>query len=79
MRVLNDYKCDSCHRMTEQYIDSSIENIECECGGVAMRVIGMPRVQLEGISGDFPGAHAKWANIREQNLRVQRKKSYFGE
>ena len=79
MKVLNDYRCHACNNVSERFIDASIFEIPCECGGISRKIIGMPRIELEGISGDFPGAHAKWANIREQNLKVKRKKSYFGE
>jgi hypothetical protein len=33
------------------------------------RDISTPTVSLEGITGAFPGAHDKWARIREQKFR----------
>lgn len=79
MRLLNDYRCQSCHEITERFIDSDVTEIECECGGMARKIIGLPTIVLEGISGDFPGAHSKWANVREQNRKVKTKRSYHGE
>jgi hypothetical protein len=56
-------------------IDTCIDHYECRnCGGEMKRVIGMPTVKLEGISGDFPGAHHRWATIREERHRQQARK-----
>lgn len=75
MKMLRDYLCKSCGAVTEKYIDTTITEIDCSCGDKAHRVIGMPSVRLEGISGAFPGAHHKWAQIREDNARIKARKS----
>ena len=31
--------------------------------------LGAPRAKLEGITGSFPGAHDRWARIREEKHR----------
>lgn len=73
MRLLRDFRCHECGKLTERYTDTDINQITCECGGVAARIIGMPHVSLEGISGAFPGAADHWAKIREQRHRQQAK------
>lgn len=74
MRLLRDFKCPHCGAETEHYIDSEATTVECQCGNLATRIIGMPHVSLEGITGAFPGAHSRWADIREQKARQQAKK-----
>ena len=44
-----------------------------------IRLIGMPRVALDGTDPGFPGAYSKWADVREQNRAVKTKRSYHGE
>ena len=79
MKNLRDFKCDACGTIQERFLDSTIEQVACKCGNIAKRIIGMPTVQLEGITGAFPGAHEKWARIREENYRIKSKRSYAGE
>lgn len=73
MKSMRDFQCDSCNKTEERYIDSEIKTYPCSCGGQMNRMIGTPNVMLEGISGAFPGAHSKWARIREDKY-AQRKK-----
>lgn len=71
-KLLRDFRCHECSRMTERFIDTETNEIRCpHCGGVAIRVIGTPTVILEGITGAFPGAHDRWARIREENARIK--------
>lgn len=80
MKQLRDFRCERCDLEEERYIDSKITQIICpECGNTMIRLIGMPRVDLDGTDPDFPGAYAKWANVREQNRAVKSKRSYAGE
>lgn len=77
MRQLRDFRCHECSRITERYIDATENEVKCEhCGGVAIRIIGMPRVALDGTDPAFPTAYDKWANIREQNRVVKGRRSY---
>ena len=78
MKSLRDFLCDSCGKVEERYIDSCISTIRCDCGGVANRLIGMPRVALDGTDPGFPGAYDKWARIREDNAKIKAKRSYAG-
>lgn len=71
-KLLRDFRCHQCSRMTERFIEAEANETRCpHCGGVAIRIIGMPTVKLEGITGAFPGAHDKWARIREDNARIK--------
>ncbi len=72
MRVMLDFRCKSCAHECESYCDSNTTAVEChECGGTMDKQMCMPTVRLEGISGAFPGAHHKWAQIREDNARIK--------
>ena len=31
------------------------------CGKESKKILNTPTIKLEGLSGDFPDAHAKWA------------------
>lgn len=75
MKLLRDYRCPDCGNEQERFIDTSILEVDCGCGGKAKRVIGMPRANLEGITGAFPGAADKWARIREDNARIKAAKN----
>lgn len=73
MRLLRDFKCDECGNEVERFIDSEVMEIDCDCGFKAQKVIGLPTIQLEGISGDFPGAYHHWADIREKKARKHKR------
>ena len=75
MKLLRDFECTACGNTTERYIDAEETEILCDCGEIAFRIIGMPHVSLEGVSGDFPGAHSKWAKTREDRHRQNAKKN----
>ena len=74
MRTIRDFLCGTCGQVSEKLVDSDYHTIECpECHGDAVQLRGMPTVRLEGITGAFPGAHEKWARIREDNARIKAK------
>ena len=73
MKQLRDFACETCGTVQERFINNEVVQVDCACGAIANRLIGMPTVKLEGISGAFPGAHAKWAKIREDNARLKAK------
>ena len=75
MRVMNDFICEDCGNAEERFVDVSTESYPCKCSGEMVRRVGMPTVKLEGITGSFPGAHEKWAKIREENARIKAKRS----
>jgi putative FmdB family regulatory protein len=76
MRQMFDFSCKDCGDVMERLVNTSVRDIECECGGKATRIMSMPTVKLDGISGDFPGAYNRWASIREERARSNSKKSY---
>ncbi len=77
MRLLRDFVCDKCGTEVERYIDTTIDHLDCVCGGKMTRIIGMPKVSLDGTDPDFPGAYEKWASVREQRAREAKKRSYY--
>ena len=76
MKLLRDYLCESCGTVQERFIDCETVAVDCACGEIAKRVIGMPKVMLDGTDASFPGAYDKWARIREDNARIKSKRSY---
>jgi hypothetical protein len=79
MRTLRDFYCEHCGIEQERYVDGDTKVVPCQCGHDAIRLIGMPRVALDGTDAGFPGAYSKWADLREQNARIKSKRSYHGE
>lgn len=76
MRLIRDFFCDHCNTEQERYVDSDMLTVPCQCGHEARRIIGMPRVSLDGTDPDFPGAYQKWATVREENRKIKGKRSY---
>ena len=68
MRKLFDFKCPEGH-ITEELVESETA-IQCSCGLEAKRILSPIRCQLEGLTGHFPDAHAKWAKKHEQAARI---------
>ena len=68
MKVLNDYQCNLGH-ITERFIDSSIETIECPfCLGEAHKVLSSPSYfKIDGFRADIMSD--KWAITREKNAK----------
>lgn len=74
MKILRDFHCPACDTVTERFIDAQTETVTCPvCKGTAKRTLNVGHVKLEGITGDFPGAHDRWARIREDNARIKSK------
>lgn len=79
-KVMRDFRCERCDLEEERFIDTKITQIVCpECGGTMTRLVGMPRVALDGTDPGFPGAYDKWARIREDNAKIKARRSYAGE
>ena len=73
MRIIRDFTCCNEHT-TEEYIERDIESIDCpECGEAATKIISPVRSVLDVVSGDFPGATAKWARGRGKQIERERK------
>ena len=74
-----DYVCNSCGFKQELFChtDKLDQRIDCPAcyntPGVMERQIPAPRAQLDGISGDFPGAAMQWEKRRESHMAKERK------
>ncbi len=73
MKVMKDFNCPTCG-VFERYIEHDVLVTECDCGKLSNSLLAAPRSKLEGITGDFPDAHARWAKIREDNARIKAKR-----
>lgn len=43
MRALRDYQCKECGYIEEHLIDHTVEEVDCECGGKAIKTICCPQ------------------------------------
>ena len=69
-----EFRCGEGH-ITEEYIDSEVNAIECPvCQCMSLRIISAPRIALEGITGDFPTAADAWARKHEEATRIAYKR-----
>lgn len=69
-----EFVCDNNH-ISEKLIDENVRETECAvCGNLATRIVSAVRCDLEGITGDFPGAYAKWNNVHREASRVANKR-----
>lgn len=67
-----DFVCHNGHRV-ERFVETGIEEVECECGAMGKRQIPAPRAKLEGITGAFPSAADAWEKRRESHMRKERR------
>ena len=73
-RRIFDFECTWKQHRTEHLVEPDVRIVECPvCGKPATRLIAAPRCQLEGITGDFPGAALKWEANRESHMRKEQK------
>lgn len=73
MRILFNFKCEDGH-VTEQLVNNDVHTGTCRtCDKPASRMVSTPRIRLEGISGSFPDASAKWEKIRSKHLAYENK------
>ena len=74
-----EFLCEDGH-LNELFVDSSVREQPCKvCGKVAHRIVSAGHVQLEGITGAFPGAADKWVRLRAEKLKHERKQSANNE
>lgn len=66
-----DFLCHNDHRV-ERFVESDIEEVECECGAMGKRQLAAPRAKLEPFSGAFPTASDAWVNRRESHMRREK-------
>lgn len=73
MKRMFEFLCSEGHE-SERLIDDSIRTIECPaCGKDANRLVSSPQVKLEGFTGAFPDAYDRWAKVRAEKLKQERK------
>lgn len=67
MRVLRDFMCD-CGKQTEEFIDNSIKELECECGQKSKPMIGsISYFKIDGFRMDINSE--QWAKSRISNSK----------
>jgi hypothetical protein len=75
MMRLFDFQCTNNH-VTERFVDVETRTIKCPlCEEFSHRMISAPRANLEGFSGDFPGAYDRWSRVRAEKQALERKKN----
>lgn len=69
-----EFVCDNGH-ITEKLVKDDVREVSCSvCEGLASRIMSAVRCNLEGITGDFPGAYRKWNNVHREASRVANKR-----
>lgn len=75
MKRMFDFLCADKH-VSEHFVDDSVRVVKCpECGKEADRLVSAPQVSLEGFSGAFPDAYAKWDRVRAEKQAIERKRN----
>jgi hypothetical protein len=70
-----DFKCEKNHLM-EFFVDETVKEATCDvCDGKATRIISPTTISLDPVSGQFPGATAKWSRMRAEKLALERKQN----
>lgn len=65
MKRIYDFQCTTCHSHFDKYTEYCTSTSCPTCGNLADKIISAPRIQLEGITGAFPGAAAKWERMHK--------------
>ena len=72
-RRMYDFKCEKNHLM-ESFVDETVKEALCDvCGEKTTRIISPTTISLDPISGQFPGATARWSRMRAEKLALERK------
>lgn len=74
MKILYEFKCNDCNSVFEELTEFKREST-CECGGKADKILSAPRISLEGVTGDFPGAAMSWDKKHAEKLKQEQKKA----
>ena len=72
MRKIFEFLCESGERV-ERFVEFENKQIRCKCGKLANRVVSAPAFELEGWSGAFPTAHAKFDKKHRDKLKSEQK------
>ena len=75
MKRMFEFVCENGHSF-EKLVNDNIRSMKCPyCDAEATRVVSAPRVNLEGITGAFPGAYSRWERVRAEKQQQERKKA----
>jgi predicted nucleic acid-binding Zn ribbon protein len=72
MKRMYEFACENGHR-TDRFVVYETTSLMCECGATANRILSAPAFRLEGWSGHFPTAHAKFGKSHTDKLKSERK------
>jgi hypothetical protein len=72
MKRMYEFACENGHK-TERFVDYETTSLVCECGEETYRILSAPAFKLEGWSGSFPSAHAKFEKSHIDKLKAERK------
>lgn len=72
MKKLFSFQCTSCHSIYDEYTEYKQTSSCPSCGNEANKIITSPTIKLEGITGAFPGAAAKWERMHKSMGSKQR-------
>jgi len=72
MKRIYEFACGSGQRI-ERFVDYETTTVECKCGASANRIISAPNFNLEGWSGNFPTAYAKFEKRHVDKLKSEQK------
>lgn len=62
--------------ITEHYIGYETKIVPCSiCGVDANRIISTPQIMLDGTDPVYVSAHEKWAKVREDKAKQERKQN----
>jgi|TARA_R110000824_G_scaffold159471_1_gene333859 hypothetical protein len=73
MKRIYEFRCPEGHR-SEKFIDETIYQISCKiCKQESTRVVSCRGISLDPISGDYPSTTMKWAKMRQEKIKAERK------
>ena len=73
MKMINDYRCDTCNETKEYWIDPN-DTPKCDqCGSDQSKLISGGSFFLDPMSGDFPGATNKWCKNRDIKIAQEQR------
>lgn len=72
MKRFYEFQCPE-HGVFEEYTEYTKQYACPNCGTLVDKIISTPRISLEGVSGDFPGAAMTFEKKHRQKLAQERK------
>ena len=73
MKKIYDFRCLNGH-LFESYAESETKSMPCEiCNQASTTVVSCAGFMLDPISGDYPTATRKWAKMRQEKIKAERR------